>query len=916
MRPPPPRRHTSRCHRARCEKRSWRKIESTILYISPAAVAVVVCGRRCAPCGRRERRREEQGRKRMDGWLAAWGGDHRRAPVRTTSRSRRVPLGATKNASPRSTRAFGTMSSQGSEASHQVFGSDENMDAEEEQIEDGEEVEEEEECGCDGSKQSVKHVEEEEECECGSDGSERSVKRHKPSDIWEGFWILRRHGSSAACSACKRILAKSSKSGISLLRSLYSDDSHPDFEAARRAIAMFFISSGESLSLNENEHFQQLAHHLNPMFPICHTNLCIDVMNLYERERNTLKHIIAEALGGLSFSVDHWKSKATGDKSIDDNCVCVTACFVDADWNLQRRVVGFKLLRTDDNLSVEEKISLCFDDLLLGTLNFDRKIMGITFDNTLDDPSVANSLKKLLRDEGNIKFFFDGEFCHLHCCAEILNGAVQAGLELIADFIEKIRHGIRYINYCAIRKDKFYRSAKDTFHLDVKIKLHDDVVGYWDQTYKMLGCALYYKDALNDFASTDETFLSHFHLDDKEWNKVATMEKFLKVIYDITCIFLSKQPKTASIYIVGVYKVYRLLDITKWQGSFMSAMVEKIKAKFDKYWTEYSLILACAAVLYPRYKLNLISYCFRKIHGDADASQHVERVVALLKKLFAEYEKPSCSSSVGKNVLECHTKDELFDDYSPPEQMSELDWYLGSPVMDLNVDLDILKFWSGMSSCYPNLATLACDILAIPISTVATKSVFTMGEKILNRRRSGVEPYLLMELICLHDWTCPKDRNGITVFSIEWYCADDEEEEDDEVEMSIEESNDGNYHGASCSSGDWLCTLHRAVATVGTGIVHCVRLSRYHPLSDGASSTQPPAPPAQARRRGALLHRRPPQPSSAAPVAVSSCAARPSGALPQRSPVPPAASSIALPLRAPPIRPCPVRGPKRSGGAD
>jgi hypothetical protein len=68
-------------------------------------------------------------------------------------------------------------------------------------------------------------------------------------------------------------------------------------------------------------------------------------------------------------------------------------------------------------------------------------------------------------------------------------------------------------------------------------------------------------------------------------------------------------------------------------------------------------------------------------------SQHVNRVVALLKRLFTEYEKSSSLSSVGTNVLECHTKDDLFDDYSPPKQISELDWYLESPVMDLNVNL-------------------------------------------------------------------------------------------------------------------------------------------------------------------------------------------------------------------------------------
>lgn len=206
--------------------------------------------------------------------------------------------------------------------------------------------------------------------------------------------------------------------------------------------------------------------------------------------------------------------------------------------------------------------------------------------------------------------------------------------------------------------------------------------------------------------------------------------------------------------------------MTKGQENFMSAMVEDIKAKFDVYWSKYSLIFACAVVLDPRYKLNLVSYCFRKIYCNVDASQHTTRVAALLNRLFTEYQKSSCSSSVETNLLECPIKDDLFDDYSPPKEISESDWYLESPVMDLSVDLDILKFRSDMSNCYPNLANLALDILVIPVSTVATKSAFMLGEKILNHHRSGLSPYLLEMVICLHGWTCPKDRNGIALYFV------------------------------------------------------------------------------------------------------------------------------------------------------
>jgi hypothetical protein len=85
--------------------------------------------------------------------------------------------------------------------------------------------------------------------------------------------------------------------------------------------------------------------------------------------------------------------------------------------------------------------------------------------------------------------------------------------------------------------------------------------------------------------------------------------------------------------------------------------------------------------------------------------------------------------------------------------------------MDLNTDLDILEFWSGMSKCYPNLANLARDILVVPISTVASKSAFNTQGKILNPRRGRLSPDLLEMLVYLHDWTCPKDKNGIVTLS-------------------------------------------------------------------------------------------------------------------------------------------------------
>ncbi|XBI24530.1 hypothetical protein VPH35_049617 [Triticum aestivum] len=654
------------------------------------------------------------------------------------------------------------MSTQESETDCQVLLGDE-----------AEEVEEDDEWG------------EEEEYE--SSGSEPIRKRQKASDIWEGFMILKRtsSGELARCSTCGKT---SMTSLLTSARSVDKPQVGPDYAAARRSLAMFIINSGLSLSMVEEPSLQMFIRAVNPLSE--NINSCRrsvldrDVMALYGREKDSLKFILSEAPGRISFAIDRWKGKENGENYNDDIYMCIVACFIDVDWNLQRRVVAFKHLAfPDDVVSVADTVASCFTEF-----EVDQKLMCITLDNALDDASVDNSVKTIVLDKD--KLLCDGELCQMHCCTEILNSVVQAGLELIDDVVGKIRHGIHYITYSKKREDEFYQCAKEICHLDVAMKLRADLVITWDSTYKMLCCALYYKDALKHFASKHQTFLSNFHLCDEEWNRVATMEKFIKPLYDITCTFLTTKHKTASLYFLGLYKVYRLFGVTKGQENFMAGMVKDMTAKFDKYWSEYSLVLACAAVLDPRYKLNLVSFCFKKIYGDVGASQYTDRVVALLHRLFAQYEKSpsSCSAAVGSGVTEYHAKDDLFDGFALPEQKSELDWYLESPAMHLNTDLDILEFWSGMSKCYPNLANLARDILAIPISTVPSKSVFTVGEKVVNPRRSTLKPDLLEMLISLHDWTCPHDKKGITVSAIEEGIDDEEDEEDGADESDEEES--------------------------------------------------------------------------------------------------------------------------------
>ncbi|XP_075663680.1 zinc finger BED domain-containing protein DAYSLEEPER-like [Castanea sativa] len=152
------------------------------------------------------------------------------------------------------------------------------------------------------------------------------------------------------------------------------------------------------------------------------------------------------------------------------------------------------------------------------------------------------------------------------------------------------------------------------------------------------------------------------------------------------------------------------------QDSFISNMVEQMKGKFDKYWDCYSVVLACAIVLDPMYKLDYVDFTFKKIEPiEHIAKMKVEEVETTLYKLFSEYEcpKPKATTNVSSCVeSSSHTSGDV-DDPNGDEDVendefehygsgrgaktkkSQLDLHLEEPRLrkKKNSKLEVLSWW-------------------------------------------------------------------------------------------------------------------------------------------------------------------------------------------------------------------------------
>jgi hypothetical protein len=149
-----------------------------------------------------------------------------------------------------------------------------------------------------------------------------------------------------------------------------------------------------------------------------------------------------------------------------------------------------------------------------------------------------------------------------------------------------------------------------------------------------------------------------------------------------------------------------------------------------------------------------------------DPQPRIDKVKRTFKSLFNEYfAQLNNSNNISQPPGQDHSQmatandDDIFGDWDNHliEQMqdqvtTELDRYLSERPISRSGDFDILNWWSTNSGTYPTLAAVARDVLAMPASTVASESVFSMGGRIVTdfRSRLGVES--VEALVCSQDW--------------------------------------------------------------------------------------------------------------------------------------------------------------------
>ncbi|BAF04054.2 Os01g0170400 [Oryza sativa Japonica Group] len=423
------------------------------------------------------------------------------------------------------------------------------------------------------------------------------------------------------------------------------------------------------------------------------------------------------------------------------------------------------------------------------------KVFTITVDNASANNNAIKYMRRVLNESKGC--VAEGEYIHMRCAAHIINLIVGDGLKEIGTSIQRVRAAVKFIRCGTSRLVKFKKCA-ELAKVQSKAFLNLDICTRWNSTYLMLNAAEKYQKAFERYSDEDPYYKLELEGENgpgvptrADWEKARKMADFLEHFYDLTLRVSVQSRTTSHTYFHEIADV--LLLLREWSHSedkLSKEMGTRMLMKYYKYWGEkYGerqgdrekrgekdkgdqllnfTVFFCVAID-PRYKLsNCIRMGIKVMFGDTVGEKVWETVNTYFRALFEEYKEmytpkdkapqPTESESTAETSKRVSCRwmsvitQQLNSEGGSGTIKSEVDKYLSEDNEPDTPKFDILKWWKANSTRFPILSHLARDLLAIPITSVASESAFSAGGRTLDDFRTSLTPRMVERLVCANDW--------------------------------------------------------------------------------------------------------------------------------------------------------------------
>ncbi|XP_031131905.1 zinc finger BED domain-containing protein RICESLEEPER 2-like [Ipomoea triloba] len=539
-----------------------------------------------------------------------------------------------------------------------------------------------------------------------------------------------------------------------------------DQELIRRALCEMIIVDELPFRFVEGQGFRKFILVCCPMFKIpSRWTVSRDILKIYSDERVNLKNFFRTSCQRVSITTDTWTSVQR------INYMCITAHFIDHEWKLQKKIISFVPISSHKGEYIAKALESCLLEWGL------KSVFSVTVDNASSNDTAIGFLKKKMLSWGSTAVRC--KYLHMRCIAHILNLVVQDGLKESDDSVKKVRDSVRYMRNSPARLQKF-RELADLIGVEAKNSLVLDVPTRWNSTYLMLHTALLYQKVFEVYEDHDPSFKSDLggnvpnFLD---WEVVEGLVKFLKSFYEMTVRISGSLYVTSNTFFSEVSDLSCILTgLVGAESDSVKAMGMTMRTKFDKYWgdpNKMNFLIFYGNIMDPRDKIEYMPYQFNQLYGDENGKSLFEKVMKDLKELYADYVTsfpvqsdpvpveqsvpPTVLSdpvSVGRpqSLLKSQFKKQRLESGELGRKKTELEVYLSEAIIEEDGEFDLLKWWKVNAGRFPVLSKMARDILAVPISTVASESTFSTSGRVLDAFRSSLTPKIVEALVCAQDW--------------------------------------------------------------------------------------------------------------------------------------------------------------------
>ena len=292
---------------------------------------------------------------------------------------------------------------------------------------------------------------------------------------------------------------------------------------------------------------------------------------LFAEQRSMLMNSLFPACSSMSLTSDIWSGNAKEDY------ISVVAHYVSADWELQKKVIGFRLIEVSHSgENIAEKISVVVEEF--GLID---KIFAVTLDNASANSKAYDILQPVLfgylgsypaptRDDPHkVKYLL----VHQRCACHIINLIIKSGLKRLKPFTEDFRTAINFLNSSNQRIALFknYCIAQGIrprkFGLDMDVR--------WNSTYLMLKHLLPYKEVFSVWLNSNYGLEL---LTAQHWYVAEQIMVFLELFYDSTAVLSGVYYPTAPLVLHHILNIAEHLHKAETDQNFrMIAYPMKLK---------------------------------------------------------------------------------------------------------------------------------------------------------------------------------------------------------------------------------------------------------------------------------------------------------------------------------------------------